>query len=139
MTETTKTLLVQLQDGKDRKIVIPEDWVITFGPIGVGSRHDGNSTHVLRLYADAGKKHLKAVFRNVVAFHEEGIEILEKVTRRRNKTFKKRGQRGEQTYAAEVRQTSWEDPFADEPDAEANDFEVSEDALSLPGSTPEPF
>lgn len=131
----TKTLILEMNKGNDRKVVIPADWTITFGPIGVGARHDGNSTHVLRLYEDAGKKKLKAVFRNITAFHEEGIDILEKVVRKKNKQFVKKGSKGEQVYAAEVRQTMWRNPYADEPDAEGDDFEVSEDALQLPAAT----
>lgn len=134
MTEKTKTLLVQMRDAKDRKITIPEDWTITFGPIAVGARSDGNSAHVLRLYADAGKKHLKAVFRNVTSFHEEGIDIREKVVRKKNKSFRRAGMKGDQTYSAEVRQTSWVDPFADEPETPEDDFEVTEDALRITAS-----
>ena len=131
--ESTKTLILEMNGSKDRKLIIPAEWTITFGPIGVGSRHDGNSTHVLRLYEDAGKKHLKAVFRNIVAFHEEGITILEKVVRKKNKTFKKAGSNGDQTYSAEVRRTAWFDPYADEPETD-DDFEVNEDALLLPSA-----
>lgn len=131
MTDT-KTLILEMNNKSDRKIVIPADWTITFGPIGVGARNDGNSAHVLRLYEDAGKKKLKAVFRNIVAFHEEGIEILEKVIRKKNKTFRKAGTNGEQTYSAEVRQTSWTNPYDDEPTDPSDDFEVSEEALQLP-------
>ena len=136
----TKTLILEMNGNKDRKLVIPEDWTITFGPIGVGVRNDGNSTHVLRLYEDAGKKKLKGVFRNIIAFHEEGIEIMEKVVRKKNKTFRKKGSKGEQTYSAEVRQTTWVNPYDDEPDTPDDDFEVNEDALSLPASShTEPF
>lgn len=135
--DDTKTLVLEMNGQKDRKVIIPADWTITFGPIGVGSRHDGNSTHVLRLYEDVGKKKLKAVFRNIVAFHEEGITILEKVVRKKNKTFKKAGSKGDQTYSAEVRKTSWMDPYADE--QEDDDFEVNEDALMLPDNTEPPF
>lgn len=132
MTEETKTLVLEMNGNKDRKVVIPHDWTITFGPIGVGARHDGqNSTHVLRLYEDAGKKKLKAVFRNIVAFHEEGIQILEKVVRKKNKTFRKAGSKGEQTYSAEVRQTTWSNPYEDEPEVPEDEFEVSEDALQI--------
>lgn len=136
MTEK-KTLILEMNGNKDRKIIIPADWTITFGPIGVGARNDGNSAHVLRLYEDAGKKQLKAVFRNIVAFHEEGITILEKVVRKKNKTFKKAGSNGDQTYSAEVRRTSWMDPYADE--QEDDDFEVTEAALALPDDSETPF
>lgn len=131
MTVKTKTLVLEMNGSKDRRVIIPEDWTITFGPIGVGARNDGNSAHVLRLYEDAGKKKLKAVFRNIVAFHEEGIEILEKVVRKKNKTFRKHGTNGDQTYSAEVRQTKWVNPYEDEPETPEDDFEVGEGALQI--------
>lgn len=129
MAEEEKTLIVEIQNGKDRKITIPADWTITFGPIGVGARNHGESTNVLRFYADASKKQLKAVFRNVICFHEEGIQIREKVVRKKNKTFKRQEKNGEQSYQAEVRQTTWRDPYGDED--EANDFDLSEEALKI--------
>ncbi|MEB3212683.1 MAG: hypothetical protein VKL39_15090 [Leptolyngbyaceae bacterium] len=128
-----KTLIVELKDGKDRKITIPDDWIITFGPVAIGARSSDDSSHVLRLYGDSGKKQLKAVFRNVRSFHEEGIQIFEKVVRKKNKTFRKEGANGGQTYSAEVRQTTWRNPFEDDPEV-SDDFDVSENALSLPGS-----
>lgn len=131
MSDEMKTLILEMRGDKDRKIVIPKGWTITFGPIGVGARSGDDSSHVLRLYEDAGKTKLKAVFRNIVAFHEEGITILEKVVRKKNKTFRKAGSNGDQTYSAEVRKTSWNNPYAD--DQEEDDFEVTEAALSLPG------
>ena len=139
MSEGTKTLILEMNKGDDRKVTIPADWTITFGPIGVGARHDGNSTHVLRLYEDAGKKKLKAVFRNITAFHEEGIQILEKVVRKKNKTFKRKERNGEKTYAAEVRQTTWRDPYMEE-DESASEFDLAEDALMIPeADAPETF
>lgn len=131
MTQETKTLHIEMTKGNDRKITIPSDWTITFGPVAIGARNLGESPNVLRLYADAGKKHLKAVFRGVAAFHEEGIEIAEKVVRTKKRTFKRGEKNGEQTYAAEVRQTSWRNPFADDDD-EGSEFDLDEDALQLP-------
>lgn len=137
MTAETKTLILELRGEKDRKLVIPADWTITFGPIGVGVRGGEDSAHVLRLYSDAGKKNLKAVFRNIVAFHEEGITILEKVVRRKNKVFKKAGAHGDQVYSAEVRRTAWTNPYAEEVETPDDDFEVTEAALALPAGEPE--
>lgn len=138
MTDTNeKTLILEMQKGVDRKVTIPSCWTITFGPIGVGVRGDGNSTHVLRLYSDASKKQLKAVFRNIVAFHEEGIQIREKIVRKKTKHFLKKGANGDQSYGAEIRQTKWVDPYDDEPEID-DDFDVSEDALQIT-SHPEPF
>lgn len=131
MTDT-KTLILEMNGNKDRKLVIPANWTITFGPIGVGVRSGGDSVHVLRLYEDAGKTKLKAVFRNIVAFHEEGITILEKVVRKKNKTFRKAGNNGDQVYAAEVRRTTWTNPYDEDPETPEDDFEVNEDALMLP-------
>lgn len=39
---------------------------------------------------------------------------------------------GDQTYSAEVRRTTWSNPYADDPETPDDDFEVTEAALALP-------
>lgn len=128
---TDKTLILEIKGGKERRMTIPADWVITFGPVAVGARFNGDdSVNCLRLYSDVKKTQLKAVFRNVVSFFEEGIEIREKVVRKKRKTFTRNEKNGAQSYQAEVRQTTWRDPFSDEED-EGTEFDLSDDALQL--------
>jgi hypothetical protein len=122
MTDT-KTLVLEMSKGPERRLTIPADWVITFGPVAIGQKyspHDG-SANVLRLYEDASKKQLKAVFKDVRAFFEEGIQIVERRTATKKKTY---NQFNEQTgkmeaYQAEVKRKTWVDPYAD--DEENND------------------
>lgn len=131
-TVATRTLMAETKSGSLRKIIIPANWTISFGPIAVGVARNGQeSPNVLRIYADAGRKDLQAVYRDIVSVSDERVQITERKTVKRQKTFTKKGSNGEQVYAAELRKTVWSDPFADEPSAEESD-DFDENVLKLP-------
>lgn len=125
--QATKTLILEMTKGAERRITIPADWAITFGPVAIGAKynsHDGGA-NVLRLYADAGRKQLKAVFKDVRSFFEEGIEIVERKTETKKKTY---NQMNEATgkmeaFQAEVKRKTWVNPYADEDDDDMDDFD----------------
>lgn len=133
-----RTLLLECSGGVVRKIRVDEDWIVTFGPIAVGEsrRSQGESPNVLRVYSDAGRKNLKACHRDVISFHDEQVEVSERVIKTKSKTVKdERGPRGS-SYTAEVRRTVWRDPFSDEyEDDEDDDNDMTNDLLALPGRT----
>ena len=127
-----RTIFAQMNNGSLRKIEIPHEWVITFGPIAFAARNNGGeSPNVLRIYSSKAKTSLMAVFRDVVSVTDASIVVTEKVIKKRQKVFVKKEDNGEQQYAAELRRTVWQNPYADEPDADENDFDES--ILSLPG------
>lgn len=126
----TRTLYAELNGGNMRKITIPSSWVITFGPIGVGVARNGqDSPNVLRIYSDAKRSDLVAVYRDIKAVSDERVIVTEKTTRKKKKVFNKAGPKGDQSFAAEVRSTKWVNPFADEPETD-DDFD--ETMLALP-------
>ena len=134
MTEPkTRTIFVEVKSGTLRRIEIPEDWHISFGPVAVGvSRNGVESPNVLRIYADVQRKNLVAVYRDVISISDARVKVTDKKVHKREKKFIKKGGNGEQVCAAEIRKTVWSDPFADEPDAEEQDFD--EGILELPSS-----
>jgi hypothetical protein len=131
---TNRVLLAEIRGGSLRKIVIPDDWCITFGPVAVGVARQPNqeSPNVLRIYADKKRDNLMAVYRDIVSVSDERIEITERKVHKKQKIFSKKGGNGQQSYAAEIRKTVWSNPFADEPEADEQDFD--EDILTLPMS-----
>lgn len=135
-----RTLLVTMKNGNIRKIDIPADWIVSYGPVAVGARNNhGDSPNVLRIYSDVGRKNLKAVFKDVVSFVDESISILERVTKTKKKAFNKKAGNGNQSYTAEVRRTFWRDPFADTED-DNNEDDLTEDVLALENPiSEEPF
>lgn len=129
--EATRTLYAELNGGNMRKITIPASWVITFGPIAVGVGRNGQeSPNVLRIYSDAKRSDLVAVYRDIKAVSDERVMVTEKTTRSKKKVFNKAGPKGDQSFAAEVRSTKWVNPFADEPETGDDDFD--ETMLALP-------
>lgn len=132
-TVETKTLIIDMSRGEDRRITIPADWTITFGPVAIGAKFSSSdgSSNVLRLYSDVGRKHLKAVFKDVRAFFEEGIEIVERRTETKNKTYNQINPTSgkSEAYQATVKRKTWVDPYADEDEDDAQEFNDFEHKL----------
>ena len=129
MTEQvkTKTLILEMSKGAERRLTIPADWTITFGPVAIGAKYSSNdgSANVLRLYEDVGRKHLKAVFKDVRAFFEEGIQIVERKTETKQKTYQQMNEKtGKmEAYQASVKRKTWVNPYAEDDDQDDTDFE----------------
>lgn len=128
----TRTLYAELNGGNMRKIEIPSDWVVTFGPIAVGVGRNGQeSPNVLRIYSDTKRTDLVAVYRDVKAVSDERVKVTEKTVKKKQKVFQKNGPNGNQQWAAEIRKTEWKNPFADEPEADDED-DFGETFLAIP-------
>lgn len=130
----TRTLIVNSKGGEVRRIVIPKDWTLTYGPVVVGASrqdHGGQSPNVLRIYSDAGKKNLMAVFRNVEDLMDEAVELRVKVTKAKTKSFVREEANGQQVYNAVIKKTTWRDPNADVEEDDGGD-DLPETILSLP-------
>ena len=132
-TVETKTLIIDMSRGEDRRITIPADWTITFGPVAIGAKFSSSdgSSNVLRLYSDVGRKHLKAVFKDVRSFFEEGIEIVERRTETKNKTYNQINPTTgkSEAYQATVKRKTWVDPYADEDEDDEHEFNGFEHTL----------
>lgn len=124
----TRTLMLETKTGL-RKLDMPEGWIFTYGPVTIGGRNDGNSPNVLRLYEDSTKKNLLAVYRDVISVSDTRVQITERKVQKKSHVYSNQGPNKDQQYVAEVRKTSWVNPFADEPEAE-----VGEDFLQLPSN-----
>lgn len=128
MTEqaNTKTLVLEMTKGAERRLTIPADWAVTFGPVAIGAKyhHADGSANVLRLYEDASRKKLKAVFKDVRSFFEEGIEIVERKVETKQKTYQKMNEAtGKmEAYQAKVERKTWVNPYEEDED-DGGDFE----------------
>lgn len=121
----TKTYILELKGGKQRKLEVPEDWKVTFGPLIPGER-GGNGTLALRFYE--GKDKQRAIFTDVQSFRDASIPILEKVTRTQSKRHTKNTPEGAKDFIVEARMTEWRDPDSPEDTMPHDEF------LALPGS-----
>jgi len=116
MTTTKKpiqnvTYILNLTNGSVRKIVIPENWTVTFGPAVPpdmkSSRYD-KGAWALRIYAP--KKQQRAIFTDVTSFRIDSIKILEKVVETKRKVVQAQEEGGRQNYVVEAKATRWENP-----------------------------
>lgn len=105
----TKTLIVETRMNELRKITIPKHWRVTFGPMVPGVKEGGKAA--LRLYDGEDQK---ACFTDVNSFREEGIELLERVTKTKKQAVTRHTPTGDRQVIAEMRVTEWRDP--DSPD-----------------------
>lgn len=108
-----KVLHLVLRDGKAKRITIPEEWKVTFGPLVPGAKDgtNGSSSTALRLWS--GKKGAEiqhAVFTNVESFRDMSIEIMEEHEDVRQETYVKQGDEEGEAIRAEVRVKKWVNP-----------------------------
>lgn len=78
-----KTYIIMHEDGTERKITVPEDWKVTFGPATKGfntTPRTGGAPYkvpmALRFYESDTKQ--RAIFTDVVSFRDSSIKIEEK-------------------------------------------------------------
>ena len=117
----TKILIIDFSGGRPQeKVEFPSEWVTSFGPAAVGKADGHNKMPtVLRIYADKGKKDLKAVFDSVKAIRYEG-ELKVMVKRTKTKVRSGMMEVGGQMKAvqASVKETDWVDKDRDDVDNE---------------------
>ena len=127
------TYLLELEDGSKKKITVPSNWKVTFGPLVVGKSIQPTTGGgvkkmpiALRFYED--EKQQRAVFTNVVAFRDLSISIREErvETKTKHGNLDIEGAKKNVTVRAEAR--SWIDPDKEEIDKtnllESADFDM---------------
>jgi hypothetical protein len=121
----TRTLIVHCKGDTLRKIEVPVAYAVTYGPIAVGARNiSGESPNVLRIYTDSKKSSLMAVFRDVVSFYDDQVLITERRTKTESRTVEKQGNSSGRTVVAQVRQTKWVDPLAEDDGGDSSDVDT---------------
>lgn len=117
--EGEKTLLLTMRDGTQKKITIPREWKVTFGPLVPGSKdasvNSGGAT-ALRLWSGSkGSEVQHAVFTNVESFRDMSIRVMEQVTKTQTEHYRKADDENAEAVAVEVAVKEWVNP--DEPKA----------------------
>lgn len=110
--------LLELKNGNQRRLTVPSNWTVTFGPTvpfeaKSGGRYD--NCWALRLYEGSTKSKLRAIFTDVVSFRDMGIKVLEKQVRVKRSTIQKASHKGGKSVEVEARMEAWVDP--DEPES----------------------
>lgn len=110
----TKTLFAKMQDRTHKKITIPADCKVTFGPLCPGSKggNNGSGSTALRIYNGATQV---ACFVQVESFYEVGTVVsIGKVTKRADKiqAYQEDGVTKQRSVAVEV--SEWKDELSEE-------------------------
>lgn len=106
-----KTYLIVHEDGTEKKITVPDDWKVTFGPAvkgGNGKHNNFKMPMALRFYESENKQ--RAIFTDVVSFRDTSIKIVEKRVNVQEKEgfFECEGIKKQTIFQA--RTTEWIDP-----------------------------
>lgn len=112
--------LMHLPGGKMRRITVPSEWKVTFGPLvppREGNDRYQQKTFALRFYEGETKQ--RALFTDVLSFYDESLAIQERVTKVKQQVVNKNAPGGKTGMVVEARITEWRDPLA--PEAESTD------------------
>lgn len=107
----SRTLILTIKSGSQRRITIPSGYAITFGPLIPGLKQISNGhtgVAALRIY-DSDKDQV-ACFTDVLAFRDASLMIEEKVTRTERKVVRKNSHEGSRDVEVEARVTEWVNP-----------------------------
>lgn len=108
------TYLLQMQDGTQKKVTVPEDWKVTFGPLTPGGKGEpSHGAKALRFWT--GKDKQRAVFTNVESFRDMSIPIEEKVVKSQSETYYRGEGEDKKAVVVEVAQSEWVNPDAPKP------------------------
>jgi hypothetical protein len=125
MTDQKTTTYLLIHENKTkRKVTVPSDWKVTFGPLVVGgNRNRGDRQFkipvALRFYEN--EKQQRAVFLDVISFRDLSIPVLEEKVEIRDKfgNLEVDGARKNVAVRAEMRE--WVDPDK-EPDKDHSEL-----------------
>lgn len=120
---STTTYIMRLTNGEVRKVTVPSNWKVTFGPtipfsptkINVGySQPNYDKSYAVRFY-EGNKENLKAVFGDVRDFRSADIVVEERITEVQRKVVQEDipGQ-GFKDVEVEARVSRWCDPLQEQ-------------------------
>lgn len=112
-----KTYHVEFKNGNEKRIIVPADWKVTFGPCVAGRNNGPNKFEMpmaLRFYEPPGKENQRAIFIDVASFRDMSIEITEKkvVEQEEIGYVERQGKRKATTFRATT--AEWINPDEDE-------------------------
>ena len=111
--EKTKTYLVEFKNGAEKRITVPEEWKVTFGPCVAGGNSNGKFEMPLALRFYETKEKQRAIFTDVRSFRDMDIEVMEKkiVTQEEIGYVERKGVKKATTFHAST--VEWVNPDVD--------------------------
>lgn len=112
-TKELRTYLIEFENNEKRRITVPADWKVTFGPIAIvpKSQLGGKVPIALRFYEDETRQ--RAIFVEVRSFRDLSIPVEELKVSRRDKMgiMEVDGMRRNVSVSAVMKE--WVDPDAE--------------------------
>lgn len=106
----TTTYILDTKKHEQRRVTVPQSWRLTFGPtVPYNKNGHGENQWGLRFYDGQA---LKAIFTDVIAFRDMGIECVEKRVKVTRQQVSKADRNGGKDVFAEARIEEWVDPDA---------------------------
>lgn len=110
--EGKKTYILTLRNGELRKVTVPANWKLTFGPTvpyaGKATGYDHGTA--LRFYEGSSKENLRAAFTDVMAFRDAAMEVQERKTEIKQEVVAMQSEGGSKSAVVEARITTWVNP-----------------------------
>lgn len=103
-----RVYMIEFTNGKQKRISIPGEWKITFGPLAPGSKgyeNNGEKGLCLRLYEN--KDQQRAVFTKVASFRDMSIHVEERVVHRRNERAQRETPNGVKDFTVQAEYAEW--------------------------------
>lgn len=107
------TYLLEFTNGTQKKVTIPSDWKVTFGPLVPGGNAqgglNGRGALSLRIYENSDRQ--RAVFTDVSSFRDISIELEERIAKHQREVFQKKDEAGNvKEFVAEGQIFEWIQP-----------------------------
>lgn len=105
------TYLIGLTHGGVRKITVPSNWKVTFGPAvppSPGARVQAERGYALRFYET--EKQQRAIFTDVAWFRDAALAVEERVTKTKAQRMTKHTANGAKDVVVEASVTEWINP-----------------------------
>ena len=105
---STVTYLLEMDDGDQKRITIPDDWTVTFGALIPGQQTNSGR---LGLRFWKGKQQ-KALFQGVKSFRDMSIVIEERRTTTKEETYYKGNEENRKAVVVQQQAHEWVNPDA---------------------------
>lgn len=117
-----KTYILDLRNGDIRKVTVPANWKLTFGPtIPYAGKYTGSPEGTALRFYEGNKENLRACFTDVKAFRDAAIPVLEKRTQVQHQVLQKHTKAGMKNVEVAASVTEWVNPDEIDEETEGKD------------------
>ena len=102
------TYILEMKDGKRKKITVPSSWKVTFGLFAPGAVGNAGKS-ALRFY-EGSKENQRAVFMEVESFRDMSVPLEEEITKTQDEILSKDTPEGRKQFVVSASVKEWRNP-----------------------------